>query len=199
MTSVQLTDRDRRTLSIGVLAISTMLVAFRGAPALGAWESARMERARAAAAGLTSVRAKIAILPALRDSVRATRARLAAFESTLLTGATPAAIGAALASTVEDMADEHSVKVMSLQLRTDSSAVADVARAEVRITGIADIVGLAGFLTEIEGGATPLVVRAISVSQSEPAASDSKPEALHVDIMVAAIGMIGHAAESVRE
>lgn len=196
MTTVALTNRDRRTLGVGALAISVMLLGSRGLPALRAWSADRLERARAAADELASARATIAVLPALRDSVRARRDRLALLDSALLSGSTPAAIGAMLASVVERIASENAMKVTALQLRADSVAVASLARAEVRVTAIGDVVGLAGFLAEVDGGAMYLVARDVSVSQPEPAASDARPEMLHVDVTIAGIGTVHGASVS---
>jgi hypothetical protein len=126
----------------------------------------------------------------VRDSVRARQARLVALDSSLLFGASPSAIAADLASVLEDLADDNASKVTAMQLRADTVATAGLARVEVRITGIADVAGLAGFLHAIEADATPLVVRDLSVSQPEPTAGDAKAEALRVDMLVAGIGTI---------
>ena len=61
---------------------------------------------------------------------------------------------------------------------------------QVRVTGITDVTGLAGFLHQVERGDTLVAVRELSVSQSDPTASDAKPEMLHVDLLVAAIGVL---------
>jgi hypothetical protein len=111
-------------------------------------------------------------------------------DSVLIKGASPAAAAAALASSVGDVADENSFKVTSLQLRSDSAATAGLARVYVRLTGVADVTGLAGFLRSIEGSATPMAVRDLTVSQPEPAGSDAKPEMLRIDLLVESIGVM---------
>jgi hypothetical protein len=117
----------------------------------------------------------------------------------LLIGATPAAIAAQLASVLEDLADDNALKVTAMQLRADTVATAGLARVEVRVTGITDIIGLAGLLRAIESDETPLVVRDLSVSQPEPVGSDARAEALRVDLLVASIGTIdGERRESRR-
>jgi len=105
-------------------------------------------------------------------------------------GGSPAAAAAALASTVGDIADENTLKVTSLQLRSDSVAKAGLASIQVRLTGVTDVAGLAGFLRSIEGAATPMAVRDLTVSQPEPAASDAKPETLRIDILVESLGVM---------
>lgn len=190
ISSLGLSQRDRRTLVVGATVVSSLVVLARGMPAIRSWEADQLARAQAAAQALAVLRGGRAILPALRDSVRARRARLAALDSTVLSGASPSAIGAALASALEDIADDNALKISALQLRPDSVAVGGLARVEVRIIGVVDVTGLAGMLRDIEGGQTSMLVRDLSVSQPDPAASDAKPEALRIDILVAAIGPI---------
>jgi hypothetical protein len=185
-----LSQRDRRTLVVGLGAVSSLFTIARGVPALRSWEADRKAEAQSARQQVDALRDGLRILPALRDSVRARQARLVALDSSLLAGASPSAIAADLASTLEDLADDNALKVTAMQLHSDSVAAAGIARVEVRITGVTDVTGLAGFLRAVEGGATPLVVRDLSVSQPEPTGSDAKAEVLRVDMLVASIGTI---------
>jgi len=185
-----LSQRDRRTLTVGFGVVLSLVTVARGVPALRAWESDRRAEARSATEQLAALRTGVGTLPALRDSVRARQARLAALDSTLLSGASPSAIAADLASALEDLADDNALKVTAMQLHADSVATGGLARVDVRISGITDITGLAGFLHAVEGNTTPLVVRDLSVSQPEPTANDAKAEALRVDMLVAGIGAI---------
>jgi hypothetical protein len=194
-----LSHRDRRTLILGLCVVGTLLTVARGAPALRSWEGTQTSEAQSATQRLAALRGGMRLLPRLRDSLRARRARLAALDSSLLIGATPAAIAAQLASVLEDLADDNALKVTAMQLRADTVATAGLARVEVRVTGITDIIGLAGLLRAIESDETPLVVRDLSVSQPEPVGSDARAEALRVDLLVASIGTIdGERRESRR-
>jgi hypothetical protein len=193
-----LSSRDRRTLTIGSFAIASLIVVARGIPALRSWDADRKAEGYSAAQRLASLRDGLVMLPTLRDSLRLRRDRLAALESNLLFGASPSAIAASLASELEDLADDNAVKVTALQLRADTVATGGLARVDVRLTGIADVYGLAGFLRAAESDSTLLVVRDLSVSQAEPTAADGRPEALRVDMLVAAIGTIKSKA-SVRQ
>jgi hypothetical protein len=193
-----LSSRDRRTLTIGSFAIASLIVVARGIPALRSWDADRKAEGYSAAQRLASLRDGLVMLPTLRDSLRLRRDRLAALESNLLCGASPSAIAASLASELEDLADDNAVKVTALQLRADTVATGGLARVDVRLTGIADVYGLAGFLRAAESDSTLLVVRDLSVSQAEPTAADGRPEALRVDMLVAAIGTIKSKA-SVRQ
>jgi hypothetical protein len=193
-----LSSRDRRTLTIGSFAIASLIVVARGIPALRSWDADRKAEGYSAAQRLASLRDGLVMLPTLRDSLRLRRDRLAALESNLLFGASPSAIAASLASELEDLADDNAVKVTALQLRADTVATGGLARVDVRLTGIADVYGLAGFLRAAESDSTLLVVRDLSVSQAEPTAADGRPEALRVDMLVAAIGTMKNRA-SVRQ
>jgi hypothetical protein len=130
------------------------------------------------------------MLPAMRDSLRVRRERLAAIDSVVLNGSSTSAVVADLASSLDEIATDARLKVASMQLRADSAAPGSIARIAVRVSGTTDVTGLAAFLRAVETGDTPLVVRELSVSQSEPAAPESKAEALRVDVLVEAIARI---------
>ncbi len=199
MTSrLDMSRRDRRTLVVGLCAVASLITLARGVPALRSWETDRRSEARAAGEQVATLRGGLRTLAALRDSLGARKHRLAALDSSLLFGASPPAIAAELASTVEDLADDNAIKVTAMQLRADSVATSGLARVDVRITGITDISGLAAFLHAVEEDAMPLVVRALSVSQPDPTASDAKPEALRVDVLIASIGTIKTVGREVR-
>lgn len=183
-----LSGRDRRTLALGVVTIATLVLFARGLPALFAWQDGRTADAQRVAEQLAALRAGRNELPALRDSLRARRAQLVLLDSALLSGPSPAGVAAALTSTLEDLADDNRVRVTTLQLHADSLPAFGLARVDVRVTGIADIAGLASFMRAIESGDPPLVVRELTVSQQDPASD--KAEALRVDLVVAGIGMI---------
>jgi len=183
-------QRDRRTLTFGGVTIIVLVAIARGLPALRSWEEARLSEAQHAAQQVASVRLGSQMLPALRDSVRARRARLAALDTALLAATSPSGIAAQLASTLEEIADDNAFKITALQLRADSVPVAGLVRAEVRVTAVTGVEGLAGFLRDVESGATPLAIRDLTVSQPEPTAPDSKAEMLRVDVLVAGLGSV---------
>jgi hypothetical protein len=191
MTSISaLSQRDRRTLAAGAIIVSLLFLFARGLPALKRWELDQVSKASAAANGLSLLRVARASFTTLRDTVAARRKRVAALDSTLLSGASTSELAAALASRLGEIADDNAVKVTALQLRPDTIVSAGLARVEVRLTGITDVAGLAGLIRAVEGQETPLVVKDLTVSQPEPAGSDSKPEALRIDVLIAGLGSI---------
>jgi Tfp pilus assembly protein PilN len=175
---------------IGFVAVVSLVTFARGLPALRSWENEQSSAATSAARELALFRGGLRALPEIRDTLRARHRRLLVVDSTLLHGASPSAIAAALASVLEDVAEDNAIKITALQLRADSVAIAGLSHVAVRLTGVSDVIGLVGFLRDVEGSAIPLVVRDLSVSQPEPAAPDSKPEALRIDVLVAGIGSL---------
>lgn len=182
--------RDQRTLGAGAFTIAMLVVVSRGIPAIRTWDAERVREARETATQLASIRMGRRQGSALRDSLAARRARLASIDSTLLAGASASAVAAALAATLEDLSDRNAIKVTALQIRADSVVRGGIARAEVRLSGITDVTGLAGFLAAVEAGPTPVVVRELDVSQPEPTAADNKPEALRIDVLVSGVGLV---------
>jgi Type II secretion system (T2SS), protein M subtype b len=191
-----LTQRDKRTLAIGLSAVTLLVTFARGVPALRSWESKQFAAASSAANELAHLRDGSRELPEIRDSLHARNLRLAALDSVLLRGASPASIAAALASVIEEFAGANAIKVTTLQLRSDSAATLGLANVAVRLSGVTDVAGLAGFLRAVESDAMPLIVRELTVSQPEPTASDSKPETLRIDVTVASIGEVRDARVS---
>ena len=182
--------RDQRTLGVGAFTIAMLMVVSRGFPAIRTWDAERVREARETATQLASIRIGRRQGPALRDSLAARRARLASIDSTLGAEASTSAVAVALAAAMENLSDRNAIKVTALQIRADSIARGGMARVEVRLSGITDVTGLAGFLAAVEAGPTPVVVRELDVSQPEPTAADNKPEALRIDVLVSAVGLV---------
>jgi hypothetical protein len=173
-----------------------LLTLARGLPALTRWQNEKRNEAETLLGDLVAARSGVRQLPALRDSLRARQARLAAIDSAIFIGQTASAAAASLASTVEDLADEASVKVSAMQLHADSASSGALVEVGVRLTGVADVYGLLALLRDIEGGTILLAVRDLAVTQPEPAAPANKPETLRVDMMVVGLARVENAAES---
>jgi hypothetical protein len=134
------------------------------------------------------------LLPTLRDSLRQRRMRLANLDSQWLVASSASVATASLASTLEDLAADAPVKINAMQMRADTTTRSGIVRVAVRVTGVADVTGLAAFLRAVDGGEQYLTVRELAVSQPEPGAPDSKPEMLRIDLLVEALGFIRHEA-----
>lgn len=190
MIRIGLSARDRRTAIFGVTSVALLIGLSRGLPALRAWEHGTVAEATEVVARAAAARTSVRMLPVLRDSLRARRSRLDVIDSTLLSGASAAAAAAQLASLLDHLAMSARLAVTAMQLRADSAAPGSIVRVAVRVMGTSDVRGLAAFLRAIEGNETPLAVRELNVSQPEPAAPDSKPEALRIDVLVEAVARI---------
>lgn len=182
--------RDRRLLILGSSVVGSLITLARGIPALREWESRRLAEAATTAADLATARDGRRALPVLRESLRVRRARLATIDSSLLSNLSPSAAAADLTVAVEQFAADAGVKVTALQISSDSVPPGAVAHVRVRITAVADVIGLAVFLRAVEGAETPLVVRELIVGQPDPAGSDSKPETLRVEALIEGIAVI---------
>ncbi|HEV8446140.1 MAG TPA: GspMb/PilO family protein [Gemmatimonadaceae bacterium] len=182
-----MTSRDRRTLIVGAGVIASLFAATKGAPAVAAWERDR------AAASLRANQLVVAAsvdpreLRAARDSLGARRARLEAIDSLVPTALGASEAVARLASTLEDLADSCSVRVSSIQLRSDSVTSNGFTEVSVRLNGVADVAGLASLLHAIAISKNPLAVRELSVTAPDPMAPSSKAEALRLDVLVSGL------------
>jgi hypothetical protein len=184
MIALNMSARDRRTAIVGLSAIGALVGLTRGLPASIHWLRARIAESLALSNQLQESRLSARRLPILRDSLRRRLWQLAAMDSGLLSGASPSAAAADLASVLEARADEAPLRVIAMQLRSDSAPVGTLARVFVRVTGTADVSGLAAFLHAVEEGDPALVVRELAVTPADPVAADTKPELLRIDALV---------------
>lgn len=185
-----MTARDRKTAIFGAIAMMLLVAIGRGVPVLREWQTRAIADATDVTRQIASAREAATTLPALRDSLHARRTRLAALDSVLLRGASSSAAAAELASLVDDLAADSRLRVTAMQLRADSAPPGSLAQVGVRLTGIADVTGMSAFLHAVESDDTPLVVRELGVTQSEPTAPDSRVEALRVDVLVVGLARI---------
>lgn len=191
-----MSERDRRALSVGTLVIGAALAGARGVPALRGWSETSVASARevvteAERAHRGAVRAGV-----LADTIHVRSERFIALAPALLDGESAATAGATLASIVSGAAAASDARLGSVQLRTDtatrdSSAGASRAftRIAVRASLTADVRGLSRFLLALERGLTLLAIDELSITQTEPAADGTRPEILHVEIVVAGLAL----------
>ena len=187
MMQASMSARDRRAIVGGSLAIAVLFVVARGIPAAARWQRDQMSDAARAARLFAESSVDPARLREARDSLAARRERLNAIHATLPSARSASAAVAELASILERLADSSSVHVAAIQLRSDSVASSEILEVSVRLNGVADVAGLAGFLRAIAGARTPLAVRDLTVTSPEPTAPDTKPEALRFDVLVAGL------------
>jgi type II secretion system (T2SS) protein M len=188
---IGLSARDRRTLLVGVSVVGALFTLGRGVPALMQWQRSTRAEATSVISDLRAAQAGARLMPVLRDSLRSRQARLVSLDSGILRGPTSSAAAAGLASKLEELADDASVKVSAMQLQADSTGAGALFQVGVRMTSVGDIYGLLALLRAIEAGTTLLSVRDLAVTQPDPMAPTSKPETLRLDIMVVGLARIG--------
>jgi hypothetical protein len=179
--------RDRRTLIIGIAACAGIVGAGRGVPLLREWESTRLAAAADAEQRLATASAATAMATPIENGTRRAQEQAATADSALLHGATPATAAAALALLLSDRADSTGLGITSESVRADTGFVHGFARVRVRLSATADVRGLTRFLASVEGSPRLLAVRDMTVSQSDPAAGDDRPESLRIDLVVEAL------------
>lgn len=189
-------SRDRRALSIGVVAIAGTFVLARGAPALGRWSDASVASAREVVGEASRAEASVGAASALQDTMRVRAERFVALAPALLDGASVATAGATLASLVSGAAAAADAKLASVQVRADTAsqgpsgrASRTFARVSVRASLTADVRGLSKMLLAIERGPIMLAIEELAVSQPEPGADGTRPEMLQVDLVVAGLAL----------
>lgn len=175
----QLSQRDRRTLVLGAVAVAAMLLVFRGIPA---WR-ARVRDSRAEAEALTerlALTRRIVAQQSTHDGVKAPN--VLSYAPALLDGDTPAQAAAALASYVSETAAAAGVQLGGIQLSIDSSAKdRELYHVRVRADGSGDVRGVTTLLQLLESDGVPLLaVREFSISQSDPAAPPNRAETLRI-------------------
>jgi hypothetical protein len=183
-------------LSLGALVIAATLAGARGVPALREWSETSVASAREVVGEAERAQRGVMGAKALADTMRARSERFVALAPALLDGKSAATAGATLASLVSGAAAASDAKLGSVQVRADT-AVRDSSaegrrtftRVAVRASLTADIRGLSRFLLALERGLTLLSIDEISVTQPEPGADGTRPEMLHVEIVVAGLAL----------
>jgi len=193
-TAPRLSARDRRTLTIGATIIAILLIGGRGIPAWLKW--VRREEGTAA---LQHQRLHIAQLraksnPTADALVRATGNRALHIAPAFLRGDTPAQTSAFLASYISETAAAVNIRLGAVTVQTDTTSDSTVAGVPVyRVTlhadGTGDVRGIAGWIETLEGSTAPLLmVRTLSVDQSDPTTPVNRPETLRLTIDVDGLG-----------
>ena len=181
---------DRPAVTVGLFSIALVFVVGRGVPALRAWQQGHISAAAEIRESVLAEERGIAAMPELRDSLAA-RTRFAdSLRARLLSGVTPEAAAASLASLVEHAAENQGMDVETVTFLADTVLRAGFARVTARITALGDVDGFVNLLREVETHRALLAVRSLIVTQSDPTAPSSRPEALRVEVAVQALAVV---------
>ena len=187
---VTVSSRDRRTLTIGVAVVCTLLTVGKGVPAWRRWADAQRANAIEHVRQLTISRQGVRQLVAMRDSTAVRTARVATLMEQLVVARSVPQAAAALASVLAGDADWAGVKVFTLSVRPDSAARNGFARVGVRVSAEGDVDGLTRYLRRVEADSLLLAVRDLTVNQPDPGAPDTKAETLRLELLVEALARI---------
>lgn len=185
-----LSPRDRRALGAGVSVILALVALSRAVPAVRVWRADRLERARLVRDQVARTTTLLARRRAVAESLAARTARLTATAPGLITGDSPAAAAATLAGLVSGAAAVAGVRLTAVQVLADTVGSRELPVVRVRAEAVGDVTGLGKMLAALEGGPTLLRVRALALSQAEPAAPPEQVEALRVRLVVEGLSLI---------
>ena len=180
--------REYRTLLLGLGILISIFLAGQ-LPTWLAWSRAQADEATALQRTSQRIKAGLRSASATRDSARALRLRLGDEFQSLLHGATTSATEASLVESIHEAADAAGIRLGTVSVRTDTSqADAFYAHPRGAIEATGDVRGVTEFLARLEGSETRLRVISLSISQSEAFASSRQPEALHMSVIIEALG-----------
>jgi hypothetical protein len=186
-------SRDRRALLFGIAAIAAILGASRAVPTLTRWREEHLLSNAQVINDAERTRVLVHALPALRDSLRARRVRLAGLDSAVLEGESLDNAGAYLAELVSDAAQESESQLGSIQIEHgDTIALASHALRKVRLRAslTGDLEHLAYFLSALEEGPEVVAVRELSLVQPEPILPPTRVESLRADLVVEVLARV---------
>jgi hypothetical protein len=196
VTSLRISARERRTLTLGALLIGGLVAASWGVPSWLAWQRQARASAVELRAEVVRAEASLAALPQTLDSLEQRRQRFISLAPMLVGGDSPAAAAAALASLLSGAAAQAHVRLGATQVYVDSAYSGVFTRVGVRGDATGDIRGVAALLSELEQGPKLLIIRGLSISQSEPGATADRPEALRVEFAVEGLALHRRAGEA---
>lgn len=186
-----ISERDRKTLIGGLLAMAAMLGGSRGVPAWREWDEQSRASAEESSAELASLQIQLGQIPALRDSARARTSRAAIGRERLIEAMTVPVAGASLATRVTDMADDLGIKVNAVQIRPDSVFRAGYARVAVTLSATGDVTHLTDLLESIEASDALLALREVTIASADVLAPDVKPELLRFQLLIEGLAVKG--------
>ena len=181
-----MSDRDRRALAAGATCIVFMVAVGRALPAERKWQAGAEIRAALLSREVADARAVLSREKTTRDSVAARASMLKAVERDLLRAESKASGEATLAALVSAAAASSGITIDALALAADGSDVGPLQYVSVTGDATGDIQSLAAFLTAMERASARVAFRALSITQSDAGAPDTRAENLRLEFTVQA-------------
>jgi len=187
----RLAPRDRRALSLGIVAVMGTLLVAGGVPRWRAWEAESLDLAWYADSRLGGVVQALRDSAAIADSLQGLRAGYLALAPGLLGGRSAATAGAEMLGLISLAATRAGLRVESLQATGDSAAGRAFVRVAVRGDLTGDVLALAGFLAAVEGGPHRFSLRELSIDQPEPGRPGDQAETLRIRFVAEGVAVRG--------
>jgi hypothetical protein len=185
VSATRLSQRDRRLLVIGAVAVTSILLVGHAVPALMAFTSEHRRRAEALVARAARSEWLARNAGALNRALERSRDELARHDSALVVGGTASTASANLAQAVSDAVDEADARLGAIRADGDSSAGAgEVAHvvAHASITG--DLQSIATVLRLLEQGPRMLAISELSIATTQPNVPHDQAEQLQAELVV---------------
>ena len=175
-----MTNRERRVAGWGAAMIIALLV-MRTVPQGTRWFALRDSELESRGAVVARMRAEVAGMNALADSVARARAELVGLDSELLEAHTNIGASAEMSLRVRALADRYGLNVKETAQEVDSASTPPFRRVRMRVLFAADSRGLLRALQSLAAELPVLSVDAVSVKAEDPA---SNQEVLDVEAAV---------------
>lgn len=175
-----MTNRERRVVGWGAGLIMALLV-IRTVPQSIRWFAVRHSELESRGAVVARMRADVAGMNALADSVARARAQLVGVDSLLLEAHTNTGALAEMSLRLRTLADRYGLNVKEVAQQADSASALPFRRVRMRVSFAADSRGLLRALQSLATELPVLRVSAVTVKAEDPA---SNPEVLDVEAAV---------------
>lgn len=179
--------RERRMVTLGVLAIAAVLLVARVLPL---WKATRSELLSEAAEAKHGVRLANRLISAedwLRDSATSRGTAFINLAASVLDERSVGAAGAELAELINGAAADAGVRVGTAHVLSDTVRHALFQQVAVRTAVTGDIAGVMRLVASLEGGPIALAIRELAITQMNVSSGDREPEMLRAELVVAAL------------
>lgn len=177
---------ERRTVLLGATICLAALIALRGVPWALRTADAGLSALQEQAELLARAEADLRAAPALEDSGRVVRKRLAELAPKILTGGHEAEVLTDLTGRLDVAAEAHQVRVARTGALPDSVHAGSLRRVSVRADIEGDTRGTLEFLAALARGTALLGVTDIRILAADPASPASAAEVLRTELTVSA-------------
>lgn len=182
---------DRRALLMGGLALTLLLGAFRGFPALLRATSQARELAVGARAEAARARSDAASRPLRAASLRDVSSALDSAAAYVMHAPGTSTLVAQSSQEVAELAASLSVLLQEVSTMAVDSSRAPLRVIRLRLTGEGDVLGIPAFLGALEAGSLMADVRRLRIDAADPSAPIDRPERLHFEAQIDVVGWVG--------